>query len=281
MTDTLPPLSSFRNEILGIESETGRMDELHLYHGAWCNRSCAFCCVNGSPEGAHTAFTEPVLQAAVAIVAHRGSLKIYGGEPTLDIENLFWMVGRLREIGFEGAITIFSNGLRPHPLIELLRQDARLFVVLNYSIFWGLGEEPLPPSARAAFLDFHAKHPERVFLSHDFTVAVGRQEPIHQREQDRYLPCFRCWPTLTSQGIFHACPFAVENPASHYQLGTIDSPPQQVRENFAHFLHGVDNELMPQAMAQGVSACSLCTVSSPPQVHLISLNPRKGARNGG
>src|SRR5215213_9028524 len=100
----------FENSILGVEPEPGKMDELHLYHGSRCNRECNFCCVNGAPDGDHERFSEDVLSAAVDMVAKQGSLKIYGGEPTLDAKNLRFAVAHLRELGFEGAITIFSNG---------------------------------------------------------------------------------------------------------------------------------------------------------------------------
>src|SRR5438105_11702917 len=139
------PFPPFDNSVLGVVSEPGRMDELHLYHGSRCNRACAFCCTNGAPEGHHTPFTEAVLQAAVRLVARRGSLKIYGGEPTLDAANLRWTVGRLRTLGFAGAITLFSNGLRCRVLTSLLDADPGIRVVLNHAIITGTGEK-LPPA---------------------------------------------------------------------------------------------------------------------------------------
>ncbi|MDX1935097.1 MAG: radical SAM protein [Capsulimonadales bacterium] len=266
MTRLESSLPIFTNEVLAAETEPGRMDELHLYHGARCNRSCAFCCVNGSPDGGHTPFGEPVLRAAVDLVARRGSLKIYGGEPTLDPDNLAWSIRRLREIGFEGAITIFSNGLRPRPLIDLLRGDDRLFVVLNHAIFFGRGEEPLSPSVRALLLAEHARRPGRLFVSHDFTVAVGRESTDRQRDGDRYLPCFRCWPTLTTTGFFHACPFAVEHAGPHFALGTLDTPPGVVRERFETFLRWTEERLNPEAKRLGIGACALCTGPAPPAI---------------
>ena len=94
-----PLFPVFDNSVLDIVPEAGKMDELHLYHGSRCNRVCAFCCVNGEPQGHHLPFDANVLQAAVRLVSRQGSLKIYGGEPTLDAKNLLWSVAYLREAG--------------------------------------------------------------------------------------------------------------------------------------------------------------------------------------
>jgi hypothetical protein len=154
--------------------EPGRLDELHLYHGSKCNRACAFCCVNGAPEGSHAPFTEATLKAAVNLVARHGSIKIYGGEPTLDAENLLRTVRQLRAPGFEGPITIFSNGLRSRVLTKLLDEFPKTYVVLNHAIVTGNGEKPLPTRTFAHLAGYHAAHPNRIFLSHDFVVPVGR-----------------------------------------------------------------------------------------------------------
>ncbi len=253
-------LPSFDNSVLGIVPQPGRLDELHLYHGSHCNRACAFCCVNGEPEGHHTPFDLATLRAAVDIVSQKGSLKIYGGEPTLDAANLKWMTQTLRDLDFEGAITIFSNGLRERVLIDLMEADKNLFVVLNYAIATGRGESPLPTAVAKQLNAFHEKHPGRLFLSHEFVVAVGRQGDSPGDSG----PCFRCHPTLTSKGEFHACPFAVEYDRAHFHLGDATTSSEQVQRNFSHFLKWVDFELDPLALQRGESSCKVCTGNSPP-----------------
>lgn len=263
------PFPPFENHVLGVVPEPGRMDELHLYHGRKCNRACAFCCVDGEPGGGHLPFTEPVLCAAVAVVASRGSLKIYGGEPTLDAANLRWTIARLRELGFAGAITVFSNGLRPRVLTGLLDADPGVRVVLNYAIAMGSGEKPLPRAALAHLRAYGAAHPGRIFLSHDFRAPVGRQPEEATAGPGEPSPCFRCWPTLTSAGRFHACPFAVEADLPQFPLGELGTPPEVVRSRFAGFLDWVGASLEPEAARQGRHACAVCTGPHPP--------PREGA----
>jgi len=251
---TLFPI--FDNSVLGIVSEAGKMDELHLYHGSRCNRACAFCCVHGEPQGHHEPFHAEVLQAAVNLVAQKGSLKVYGGEPTLDAENLMWSVSYLREQGFIGAITVFSNGLRPRVLLNLLQSDPDTRVVLNYAIATGTGEKPLPAATLAALQAYHREHPARIFLSHDFAVPVGRQAGV---DSDVPQSCYRCYPTLTSTGNFHACPFTVESSLPHYALGGIAETPTVIQERFSQFLCWIEEELEPEARRKGVSSCVTCT----------------------
>jgi hypothetical protein len=269
MLATRETFAPFENGVLGIMAEPGRMDELHLYHGARCNRTCGFCCVNGAPEGDHAPFGEESLQAAVATVARRGSLKIYGGEPTLDGANLRWTVRRLRELGFEGAITIFSNGLRAQLLIDLLEQDRELRVVLNRAIATGDGEEPILPGALTALTRFEYSHPGRIFLSHDFTVPVGRQAergevqakvglPVQTPRSDTHSRCCRCWPVLTSSGRYHACPFAVAYALPRYDLGEAGDDPSAVQERFRAFKTWIAEEVEPKSETIGRHVCEVC-----------------------
>lgn len=253
----------FENSVLAIQPQPGRLDELHLYHGSRCNRACAFCCVSGAPEGHHVPFTEEVLRAAVRLVARQGSLKIYGGEPTLDPHNLRWTITCLRTLGFAGAITIFSNGLRPHVLTALLEADLDLRIVLNYAITTGTGEPPLPAKALAYLRAYHAAHPGRLFLSHAFVVPVGRQRERPEAPGEPNL-CYRCYPTLTSAGQFHACPFAVEYDRPHFALGDIHTPSEVVQARFHRFLDWIEGRLNPEARRQGRSACAVCTGPEPP-----------------
>jgi hypothetical protein len=275
MNTALFTLPTFENAVLDVVSEPGKMDELHLYHGSHCNRECAFCCVNGAPDGWHMPFTAAVLEAAVSLVARQGSLKIYGGEPTLDPKNLRWTVACLRQLGFAGAITIFSNGLRPRVLTDLLDADPGVRIVLNYAIATGTGERPLPPAALARLQVYHDAHPGRLFLSHAFVVPVGKQVEIAPAAPDvgttdaapsstTPQKCYRCYPTLTSAGQFHACPFAVEYPLAHFALGDVQTPPEVVKSRFTHFLNWIDARLDPEAARQNRPSCAVCTGPASP-----------------
>jgi hypothetical protein len=212
-------------------------------------------------------FTEETLQAAVEIVAPRGSLKFYGGEPTLLTPNMVWAVRRLREMGFAGAITVFSNGIRARSLIQILDADplARCYAVLNYSIATGTGERSLPAASRRLLEGYAACRPARIFLSHDFLIPVGRQaggEAI-AHSGDAPTVCFHCFPTLTGAGEFHACPFAVEVKSPHFHLGTT-AEIAQIPARFARFLTYITERLEPEAAQRGVNACRLCLSSDRP-----------------
>jgi len=247
-------LPYFHNQ-LSIIPMPDRWDELHLYTGSRCNRACTFCCVSGEPGGSYAPWTEDTLATALTLVAPQGSLKFYGGEPTLDAPNQIWALSWLREHGFEGTFTIFSNGIQARALLSILDADENTLGVLNYSIATGRGEKPLPPSALKQLTHWAAVHPERLYLSHDFVVPVGRQEGgMSYSEGDAPTKCFRCWPTLTSLGELHACPFAVEEKRPHYALGgQLEAP-----ERFARFLAWIETELEPEAQRQGKNACAVC-----------------------
>jgi hypothetical protein len=253
------PFPLFSNEILAAEGEPGRWDELHLYNGNRCNRACAFCCVHGGPEGEERPWTEATLQCAARLVARRGSLKFYGGEPTLNPDNLGWAMKRLRELGFAGTLTIFSNGVRARTLLDLLESDPRAFAVLNYAIATGRGETPLPAASLRLLTRYAATHPGRLFLSHDFLVPVGRQEGRAVRaESAPPARCFHCFPTLTSTGRLHACPFAVEQDREHYRLGDLDTPAPQAMARFRRFQQWIDTTLEPAAAARAENPCAVC-----------------------
>jgi hypothetical protein len=68
----------------------------------------------------------------------------------------------------------------------------------------------------------------------------------------------RCFPVLTSQGRFHACPFAAEIDAPHFDLGRVGSDPAQVLADYKTFRRWVDDVLDPSARARGVSSCEMC-----------------------
>jgi MoaA/NifB/PqqE/SkfB family radical SAM enzyme len=252
----------FDDVALAAEPAPERLTELHLYTGARCNRSCAFCCVEGSPKGGYAPFTEATLRIAVEIVAPRGSLKIYGGEPTLDAENLQWSIRTLRTFGFGGAVTVFSNGIRARALLAALESDPlqNCRAVLNYSIATGRGERPLPPASLRLLRDYACTHPDRIYLSHDFIIPVGRQAQGSAYAEYNAAParCFHCHPVLTSQGEFHACPFAVEHKLPHFHLGTDQTPAFQVRTAFVQFQEWVTHALEPEAARRGANACRVC-----------------------
>ncbi len=119
--------------------------ELHLYEGNFCNRTCAWCTINGSPQGWYERYSPAVLDQALATLAPDGNLKFYGGEPTLHAEEIERAIRYVRERGFRGLVTIFSNGVKAERLIDILESDARSEAVLNYSIYHGrdrLGRRP-------------------------------------------------------------------------------------------------------------------------------------------
>ena len=252
------PFPNFHNT-LPIISEQNRWDELHLYSGSKCNRTCTFCCVNGEPKGTFANWTEETLQYALQLVAKQGSLKFYGGEPTLDTENLLWAIQRLRELGFCGTITIFSNGIRAHDLITLLCADDQILAVLNYAIATGTGEKPLPNASLKLLQQFATDSPNRIFVSHDFVVPVGRQSTHDSSTQNTsFQACFRCFPVLTSFGKLHACPFAVEENRPHYWLGDLKTEAKTALKQFENFLGWIDSEIEPLARAQNQNTCTKC-----------------------
>lgn len=247
--------------------------ELHLYEGNFCNRTCAFCTIHGSPEGWYQPYDEATLDQALRSVARDGNIKFYGGEPTLHagaiIEAMAWLRGR----GFSGLFTIFSNGVQAAKLLAMLDSDARSEAVLNYSIYHGRDAEPLPAPARAALEDWARAHPNRLFQGYKILFHAGAGAAVAlapDREADFHglgSGCVRCFPVLTSRGQFHACPFAAEIDAPHYHLGRVGSDPAAVRANYRRFREWIDATLEPAARARGISACAMC------HRHLAELPP--------
>lgn len=245
------------------EGEGERFRELHLYQGAWCNRTCDFCNVSGSPSGWYAPFSEEVLAAALRWVAPDGNLKVYGGEPTLEVDDLLAAMGRLRAGGFSGWFTVFSNGVLAGRVIALLEADAGTEVVLNASILTGNGAPPLPLPALAALADTARRRPGVLFRSHPDLVPVGRGELsdlVHPDARPQFGgACPRCHPVLTTRGDLRACPFAVEYERAHYRLGDAATGTAEARERFREFLRWVGEELEPAASAAGEHPCRVCT----------------------
>src|SRR5512145_3288161 len=105
--DTAGAVEARTRPALGVVID-GRVKELLLYPGNFCNRDCAFCTVAGSPRGWYHPFGPAHLDQALALV-HLGpeaAIKFYGGEPTLDVENMTWAIGYLRARAFEGSFTV-------------------------------------------------------------------------------------------------------------------------------------------------------------------------------
>ena len=237
--------------------------ELHLYEGNFCNRTCSFCTINGSPDGWYQAYAPAVLEAARRAVAADGNIKFYGGEPTLHATAIIDAMTWLRARGFTGLFTIFSNGVKADRLLAILDSDPRCEAVLNYSILHGRDAEPLPAHAKAALEEWARAHPNRLFQGYKilFHAGAGADGPFDRdREADFHglgRGCVRCFPVLTSQGKFHACPFAAEVDAPHYDLGDT-SDPAAVLTKYRTFRRWIDDVLDPAARARGISSCEMC-----------------------
>jgi Protein of unknown function, DUF547 len=238
--------------------------ELHLYEGNFCNRTCVWCTINGSPDGWYQPYAPAVLDQALRSVAADGNIKFYGGEPTLHAAAIIEAMRYLRAHGFRGLFTIFSNGVKVDKLIEILDGDVRSEAVLNYSIYHGRDAEPLPPHAQQRLEEWARAHPNRMFQGYKLLFHAGAGAAQHfdrDREADFHglgRGCVRCFPVLTSKGRFHACPFAVEIDAPHYDLGAVGSDPRTVFQNYREFRQWVDDVLDPAARARGVSSCEMC-----------------------
>ena len=238
--------------------------ELHLYEGNFCNRTCSWCTINGSPDGWYQDYALAVLDQALATVAADGNIKFYGGEPTLHATAILNAMAYLRARGFRGLFTIFSNGVKAERLIEILDSDARSEAVLNYSIYHGRDAEPLPAHAQQRLEAWARANPNRMFQGYKvlFHAGAGTQSTYDRHREADYhglgTGCVRCFPVLTSKGRFHACPFAAEIDAPHYDLGRVGTDPATVFRNYRTFRGWIDAVLDPAARARGVSSCEMC-----------------------
>lgn len=238
--------------------------ELHLYEGNFCNRDCSWCTIHGSPEGWYQPYAPEVLEQARRTVAADGNVKFYGGEPTLHAAAIIDAMRRLRASGFRGLFTVFSNGVKAEKLLAILDSDDHCEAVLNYSIYHGRDAEPLPPRARQLLEDWARAHPGRLFQGYKVLFHAGggaAQGFDRDREADFHglgQGCVRCFPVLTSKGRFHACPFAAEVDAPHYDLGAVGSAPEQVLADYRAFRTWIDQVLDPAARARGISSCEMC-----------------------
>lgn len=245
--------------------EQHRLLELHLYPGNQCNRDCSFCTVFGSPKGDYSEYTTDHLDAAQRVImSHdRGVLKFYGGEPTLHPENVIWAIAYLRQQGYQGAIVIYSNGIQAERLLQILKSDplGNTTASLNYSIATGDGAPQMPRHALAQLEQYETEHPGSIAIGHADIVDSGRGvdpftgEDTRAKESAR---CPHCYPVLTTEGKFHACPFAIENQSPHFQLGDLHTDPATVSQNFQTFLTWLDTVHEPYAIAHDLPACTVC-----------------------
>ena len=268
-----------------------QFSDFHLYTGSKCNRKCDFCIVSGRPDGWYQPLTEEILDAATRLVPPDATIKFYGGEPTIDADNVIWAFARLREKGFTGWLTIFSNGVLGERIVKILDSDPKSDVVLNYSILHGEDAEPIPPKSLQVLKDYAAQNPERIYSSHagvfpygrgvNFVETVGQQhiiermhtsmdkkieigevttEKVEQIEKKNFRLCPRCRPALRTDGVFHACPFAVESNAPHFHLGKLgETSEEKVLENYQHFLDWIGDTLEPEAERREIHPCLVCT----------------------
>lgn len=250
--------------------EDSKLPELLLYFGNDCNRDCHFCCVEGHPGGTFRAFPDDLPEWLMQTVRSDGRIKYYGGEPTLYQQHLNEITSRLRCLGFKGSIRIYSNGVQADRLIQMLESDpprediAGSETYLNYYVWHGLGVKGVPPQKREKLNDYARNHPNRLWLSHEDIIPVGAAETFEPEiELDDTPPafgnhCARCYPTVKSDGIVHACAFAAEERAPQYVLGRIGDNVEKISKAYGDFLHWVDTELEPHAARLGESPCSVC-----------------------
>ena len=238
--------------------------ELYLYEGNFCNRTCEWCTINGSPKGTYHPYRTAVLDQAVATVAADGNLKFYGGEPTLHADDVIDAIAYVRRRGFRGLISIYSNGVKAPALIRILESDPRSEAVLNYSIYHGRDAAPLPARAKAQLEAWATAHPGRLFQGYKVLFHAGAGAALaYDRDREAAYHgmdtgCVRCFPVLTTTGKLHACPFAAEIDSPHFDLGRLGTDPGQVFENYRRFRQWADDTLDPAARARGISSCAMC-----------------------
>ena len=241
-----------------------QLRELHLYEGNFCNRTCAWCTIGGSPGGWYEPYSHQVLDQAVMTLAADGNLKFYGGEPTLHAGAIIDAIRYVRSRGFTGLATVFSNGIKAGRLIEILESDPRTEAVLNYSIFHGRDADPLPAHAKEKLERWSAANPGRIFKGYKvlFHAGAGTARTYDRDREATYhgmgSGCVRCFPVLTTKGRFHACPFAAEIDSPHYDLGGAATEPAKVLRNYQTFRRWIDETLDPAARARTISSCELC-----------------------
>jgi hypothetical protein len=245
--------------------DQNRLMELHLYPGNQCNRDCSFCTVFGSPKGNYSEYTKTHLDAVLQTVMlhQQGAIKFYGGEPTLNHENVIWAIDYLRQHNYQGAIVIYSNGIQAERLLQILESDPlqNTTASLNYSITTGDGAPQMPRQSLRRLEQYEIEYPGTIAIGHPDVVDSGRGVEPFSGEATRPKAsshCPHCYPVLTTEGKFHACPFAIENQAPHFQLGTVHSSPETIAHNFQAFFDWLDQVHEPYAAEHQLPACTVC-----------------------
>ncbi|MGB3293997.1 MAG: radical SAM protein [Phormidesmis sp.] len=245
--------------------ENNRLMELHLYPGNRCNRDCDFCTVFGTPKGEYSEYISEHLDAALkTVMLHaQGAIKFYGGEPTLNHQNVIWAIAYLRDHSFTGAIVIYSNGIRAAQLLEILESDRlnKTTASLNYSIATGDGAPQMPLKSLQQLEAYEQAHAGAIAIGHPDIVDSGRGVDPFTGEETRpkvNSQCPHCYPVLKTDGQFHACPFAIENDAPHFHLGDLQSSPAEISSSFKAFFKWLDTVHQPYAEAHNLPACTVC-----------------------
>ena len=118
-----------------------------------------------------------MLDQALDTLAADGNLKFYGGEPTLHTPEIVEAMRYVRERGFTGLITVFSNGIQAEKLIAILESDPKSEAVLNYSIYHGRDAKPMPRVREGAPGGVGASEPEPHLPGVQGAVPRRRREP--------------------------------------------------------------------------------------------------------
>ena len=119
-------------------------------------------------------FQSDILDYALKLVTSDGHIKFYGGEPTVNFRNQKESILYLRQKGFQGRMTIFTNGIEFPKLKEILEIDPQITLALNYSIYHERDTRGLPPVIRNQIMDYQRQFPNRIYLAHPDLIPSGR-----------------------------------------------------------------------------------------------------------
>ncbi len=251
--------------------------ELYLYQGNQCNRHCAFCTVFGQMNGWLEPYNEDILDYALKLISSDGHIKFYGGEPSLNVKNQRESISYLREKGFNGRITLFTNGVEFTKLQEILNMDSQITLALNYSIFHGRETHGLSPSIKQKILDYQSQFPNRIYLGHADLIPAGRgsENKSTDNETPHFdLRCPRCFPVLTSRGEIRACPFNVEIQSVYHFLGDITDSPNDVIMHYRLFRDWIESAISSFVNLTGRFPCDYC-LEYAAQAPFLSARDRK------